>query len=66
MIDSMTDSGDAIFKKGKSSGAKQCHCEKDEQPILWGGPEVTFRWDDTPEVDFKFLSVREIVPDKCV
>jgi hypothetical protein len=69
-IDEMTDTGEAIFKNKhdriKSSGAKKCKCKKDEQPILWGGPEVVFRWDDTPDVDFKFLSVREITPQLCV
>ena len=27
-----------------------------------GGPIATFRWDDATDVDFKFLSVREIDP----
>ncbi|TFY96657.1 carbohydrate-binding protein [Ramlibacter humi] len=29
-------------------------------PITWGGPIATFRWDSTSDVDFKWLSVREI------
>lgn len=33
-----------------------------DQKILWGGPIVTFRWDSASDVDFKWLSVREIQP----
>jgi hypothetical protein len=29
-------------------------------PITWGGPLATFRWDSASDVDFKWLSVREI------
>ena len=29
-------------------------------PITWGGPIATFRWDNANDVDFKWLSVREI------
>jgi len=29
-------------------------------PITWGGPIATFRWGSAPDVDFKWLSVREI------
>ena len=28
--------------------------------ITWGGPIATFRWDSAKDVDFKFMSVREI------
>jgi hypothetical protein len=35
-------------------------------PITWGGPIATFRWDNAPDVDFKWLSVREIVPSLLV
>jgi hypothetical protein len=31
-----------------------------DQIITWGGPVATFRWDSATDVDFKFLSVREI------
>ncbi|WP_093524232.1 hypothetical protein [Stigmatella erecta] len=31
-------------------------------PITWGGPIAVFRWDNAPDVDFKWLSVREIWP----
>ena len=33
-----------------------------DQIISWGGPITTFRWDTATDVDFKFLSVREITP----
>jgi hypothetical protein len=33
-----------------------------DQKITWGGPIVTFRWDTATNVDFKWLSVREIQP----
>jgi len=33
-----------------------------DQIISWGGPITTFRWDTATDVDFKYLSVREIVP----
>ncbi|MEP0826876.1 MAG: carbohydrate-binding protein [Nitrososphaera sp.] len=34
----------------------------DDQIVTWGGPIVTFRWDDADDVDFKWFSVREIDP----
>ncbi|MGB8132636.1 MAG: hypothetical protein WCE99_00460, partial [Nitrososphaeraceae archaeon] len=33
-----------------------------DQLITWGSPVATFRWDDTADVDFRNLSVREIDP----
>jgi hypothetical protein len=51
-------------KKGKECGGKkgkECGGKKDKI-ITWGGPIATFRWDDVADVDFKFLSVREIDP----
>lgn len=44
-------------KWGKSG--KKCDGEKD-QIITWGGPIATFRWDRADDVDFQYLSVREI------
>lgn len=44
---------------GKSG--KKCDGKKD-QIITWGGPISTFRWDRADDVDFKYLSVREIEP----
>ena len=43
-----------LGKKGKECGGKK------DQIITWDGPITTFRWDDSADVDFKFLSVREI------
>lgn len=43
-----------LGKKGKECGGKK------DQIITWGGPIATFRWDDSADIDFKFLSVREI------
>jgi hypothetical protein len=37
-----------------------CGGSVDAMPITWGGPLATFRWDSTSDVDFKWLSVREI------
>jgi hypothetical protein len=39
-----------------------CGSARPDQPILWGGPVVTFRWDNADDVDFKWFSVREIEP----
>jgi hypothetical protein len=33
-----------------------------DQLITWASPVATFRWDDTADVDFRNLSVREIDP----
>jgi hypothetical protein len=33
-----------------------------DQLMTWGSPVATFRWDDTADVDFRNLSVREIDP----
>ncbi|MGE3547844.1 MAG: hypothetical protein AB7L28_28220, partial [Kofleriaceae bacterium] len=39
------------------------HCSGPaDQPVTWGGPVATFRWDTAEDVDFKNLSVREIQP----
>jgi hypothetical protein len=43
---------------GGDSGT--CGGDDDMMPLTWGGPLATFRWDDSPDVDFKWLSVREI------
>ncbi|HZI04233.1 MAG TPA: carbohydrate-binding protein, partial [Archangium sp.] len=37
-----------------------CGGAVDSMPITWGGPLATFRWDSASDVDFKWLSVREI------
>ena len=43
---------------GGDSGA--CGGIDPAMPITWGGPIATFRWDGATDVDFKWLSVREI------
>ncbi len=37
-----------------------CGGAVDGMPLTWGGPIATFRWDSATDVDFKWLSVREI------
>jgi len=34
--------------------------ERRRDAITWGGPIATFRWDSAEDVDFRWLSVREI------
>ncbi len=43
-------------------GARHCGASNDMMPITWGGPNAVFRWDSATDVDFKWLSVREIQP----
>ncbi|MFL5353392.1 carbohydrate-binding protein [Archangium sp.] len=40
--------------------ANHCGGSVPAMPISWGGPIATFRWDSASDVDFKWLSVREI------
>jgi hypothetical protein len=44
---------------GWGDKGEECGGEPD-QIITWGGPVATFRWDNARDVDFKYLSVREI------
>ena len=44
------------------AGATHCGASDDMMPITWGGPNAVFRWDSATDVDFKWLSVREIQP----
>jgi hypothetical protein len=39
-----------------------CGASNTKAPMVWGGPIVTYRWDSATDVDFKWLSVREIQP----
>lgn len=48
-----------IDRGGWGTEGTECGGEPD-QIISWGGPITTFRWDTATDVDFKFLSVREI------
>ncbi|HLM44638.1 MAG TPA: carbohydrate-binding protein [Myxococcaceae bacterium] len=51
-----------ITDSGQLGGdASHCGGSVDAMPITWGGPIATFRWDSASDVDFKWLSVREIV-----
>ncbi len=43
-------------------GATHCGATDDMMPITWGGPNAVYRWDSATDVDFKWLSVREIQP----
>ncbi|MFY0563434.1 discoidin domain-containing protein [Archangium lansingense] len=50
-----------ITDSGQIGGdATNCGGAVDAMPITWGGPLATFRWDSASDVDFKWLSVREI------
>nr|WP_246137784.1 MULTISPECIES: discoidin domain-containing protein [Myxococcus] len=42
--------------------AQHCGGATGAMPITWGGPIATFRWDNATDVDFKWLTVREIQP----
>jgi hypothetical protein len=41
--------------------ATACNAPADDQIMFWGGPHVTWRWDDTT-ARLRLMSVREIVP----
>lgn len=41
--------------------ATDCNAPSDTQPMLWGGPYVVYRWDNT-ESQIRLMTVREIVP----
>ena len=43
---------------GGDSG--NCGASDPAMAMTWGGPLATFRWDNADDVDFKWLSVREI------
>jgi hypothetical protein len=43
---------------GGDSG--NCGASDPAMPLTWGGPLATFRWDSASDVDFKWLSVREV------
>lgn len=51
-----TDSGNFGGSLGSCGGSNS------RMPITWGGPVAAFRWDNANDVDFKWLSVREIQP----
>jgi len=43
--------------------ASACGASEDAMPITWGGPTATYRWDSANDVDFKWLSIREMQPE---
>jgi hypothetical protein len=47
---------------GTNGDAINCESSRPDQPIFWGGPVATYRWDNANNVDFKWLSIREIHP----
>ncbi len=50
-----------LVDDGRWGGAASyCGGTLDAMPITWGGPIAIFRWDGASDVDFKWLSVREI------
>jgi hypothetical protein len=52
-VNNFVDSGGWGKDGGECGGAP-------DQIISWGGPIVTYRWDNSPDVDIKDFSVREI------
>jgi hypothetical protein len=40
----------------------RCGGATNGMPFTWGGPIAVFRWDSATDVDFKWMSVREIQP----
>jgi hypothetical protein len=53
LVHSYVDSGQWSANAGYCGGTAN-------QILTWGGPLVTFRWDNLTDVDFKWFSVREI------
>jgi len=48
-----------IDSGGFGKDGKECGGDPD-QIITWGGPTAVYRWDNAPDVDVKWFSVREI------
>jgi len=53
---------DMVDAGGWGGDASHCGAASNAMPISWGGPIAVFRWDSASDVDFKWLSVREIQP----
>ncbi|AKJ03328.1 hypothetical protein [Archangium gephyra] len=51
---------DTLDSGQMGGNSTNCGGSVDAMPITWGGPLATFRWDSASDVDFKWLSVREI------
>ena len=56
-VDERNDAG------GWGINGKTCNGFTDDQQIVWGGPIATFHMDNFTNIDFKWLSVREIDGD---
>ncbi|WP_414653971.1 carbohydrate-binding protein [Hyalangium sp.] len=54
---------DMVDAGGWGGDATHCGGATDAMPITWGGPIAVFRWDNASDVDFKWLSIREIEPE---
>ncbi|QSQ26584.1 carbohydrate-binding protein [Pyxidicoccus parkwayensis] len=54
---------DVVDSGNWGGDAQHCGGSVGAMPITWGGPIATFRWDNANDVDFKWLSVREIQPE---
>lgn len=53
---------DSRFDSG-GWGSAGGHCDGDDDQVgIWGGPYVTFRWDNASSVELQKVSVREIAP----
>jgi hypothetical protein len=61
-LDKMTWTKVYDFKDDGTWAGDMLHCGGSNalMPITWGGPIATFRWDNASDVDFEWLSVREI------
>jgi hypothetical protein len=38
-----------------------CNGDQNEK-ITWGGPAAIIRWDNIPDIDIRYASIREIIP----
>lgn len=56
LIGEWTDDGNWAGDSGR------CGASDPEIAMTWGGPIAVFRWDGATDVDFRWLSVREIQP----
>jgi hypothetical protein len=57
-----TDTGGFGSNGDQINSGSTCRNARPDQPIFWGGPIATFRWDNMTDVDFKWFSIREIQP----
>ena len=50
---------------GWGNAGEECGGAPD-QLITWGGPVVTYRWNNSPDVDVRNFSAREIIHPETV